>query len=163
MPNSAKLWIPSLKQFPVISALACAPEKLQGVTLEPWITISDLDRPNFNPQTFYVAFSRVRSQSELLNLAGGSTVTPSATSLSWAPILAMSLRWFLNEGKVKRRPVFILLTVTLICSGLVRMRSVTCLVTLPNLHVEDSRQKIQHGRMEKDNVEYQYNFSSNCE
>ncbi|KAI9312774.1 hypothetical protein BDR26DRAFT_903258 [Obelidium mucronatum] len=63
MPNSAKLWSPSLKQFPVISALACTPEKLQGVTLEHWITISDLDRPNFNPQTFYVAFSRVRKLS----------------------------------------------------------------------------------------------------
>ncbi|KAI9325526.1 hypothetical protein BDR26DRAFT_902740 [Obelidium mucronatum] len=61
MPNSARTWSPTLTQFPAISALACTPEKLQGVTLEHWITIAKLDRPNFNPQTLYVAFSRVRS------------------------------------------------------------------------------------------------------
>ncbi|KAI9325803.1 hypothetical protein BDR26DRAFT_959175, partial [Obelidium mucronatum] len=65
MPNSAKLWSPRLTQFPVISALACTLEKLQGVTLEHWITISKLDRIHFKPQTLYVAFSRVRKLSSI--------------------------------------------------------------------------------------------------
>ncbi|KAJ3060997.1 hypothetical protein HDU98_003071 [Podochytrium sp. JEL0797] len=60
MPNNGSLWSPTLVQFPCISALACTPEKLQGVTLDHWITISKLDRHCYQPQTQYVGFSRIR-------------------------------------------------------------------------------------------------------
>ncbi|KAI9321953.1 hypothetical protein BDR26DRAFT_970073 [Obelidium mucronatum] len=61
LPNSDKSKSITLTQFPAISALACTPEKLQGVTLNHWITIAQLDRANYNPQTLYVAFSRVKT------------------------------------------------------------------------------------------------------
>ena len=65
MPNSNATWSPTLTQFCCIPALACTPEKLQGVTLEHSITIGKLDRHPFKTQTLYVSFSRVRAKTAI--------------------------------------------------------------------------------------------------
>lgn len=57
--NKAALSI-SIKQFAIIPTLAMTPEKLQGVTLNHYLYVSNLIRHGYSPQTLYVTLSRVR-------------------------------------------------------------------------------------------------------